>query len=104
MPRIINSTYITLDGAVENPHLWPSPQTGGSEIPYEIQSELLNGCDAVLMGRRTYESFAAVWPTRSGDNYSDRLASGWWHRFQITLWRPYWQGGIIHGFVVHQIH
>jgi hypothetical protein len=24
MRKIINSTYITLDGVVENPHLWPS--------------------------------------------------------------------------------
>ena len=25
------------------------------------------------MGRRTYEGFAPVWPTRSGDLYSDRM-------------------------------
>jgi dihydrofolate reductase len=25
------------------------------------------------MGRRTYDSFAAVWPTRAGDSFTDRL-------------------------------
>ncbi len=72
MRRIINSTYITLDGAVENPHLWPSAgdSRGQSDA---MQTELLESCDGVLMGRRTYDSFAAVWPTRRGDRFSDRI-------------------------------
>jgi len=49
--KIINSTYISLDGVIENPHLWPStdPDDGVGE---RIQTELLLACDAVLMGRR----------------------------------------------------
>lgn len=97
MRKIINSTYITLDGAVENPHLWPSPQTGGSKIPYEIQSELLNVCDAVLMGRRTYDSFAAVWPTRSGDSYSDRINSMRKYVVSSTLQNPSWDNSKVIG-------
>jgi dihydrofolate reductase len=73
MRRIVNSTYITLDGAVENPHVWPSLGKDGSEISFEIQNELLQACDGVLMGRKTYEAFALVWPTRSGDSYCDRI-------------------------------
>jgi dihydrofolate reductase len=72
MRRIINSTYVTIDGAVENPHHWPD--VGDSQGKgYAIQMELLDSCDTVLMGRRTYESFASVFPTRSGDAYSDRI-------------------------------
>jgi len=65
--KIINSTYVTLDGVVENPHLWPSLGVEGAEESFDIQAELLNHCDALLMGRRTYESFVSAWPTRSGD-------------------------------------
>jgi dihydrofolate reductase len=70
--KIINSTYITIDAAVEDPHLWPAAgdSRGRSDA---IQTELSEACDAVLMGRRTYESFAVVWPTRSGDRSSDRV-------------------------------
>jgi dihydrofolate reductase len=73
MRRIINSTYITLDGAIENPHLWPSLGAAAQAVSFDIQNELLQSCDALIMGRRTYESFAAVWPTRSGDAVSDRI-------------------------------
>jgi dihydrofolate reductase len=74
MRKIINSTYISLDGVVENPHHWPSSGDDAGEGD-ALQTELLFGCDAVLMGRRTYESFAPVWQSRSGDPYSDRINS-----------------------------
>jgi dihydrofolate reductase len=73
MRRIINSTYISLDGAIENPQDWPSGRHEDDGRGGQIQTELLLGGDAVLMGRRTYEGFAAVWPARSGDPYSDHI-------------------------------
>ncbi|HEU0184155.1 MAG TPA: dihydrofolate reductase family protein [Blastocatellia bacterium] len=73
MRKIVNSTFITLDGAIEDPHLWPSLGGDDSQESFDIHVELINQCDAVLMGRRTYESFASAWPTRSGDVYSDRI-------------------------------
>jgi dihydrofolate reductase len=74
MRRIINSTYITLDGVIANPHTWPSGRVS-DEAAVAIQTELIQSCDALLMGRRTYESFSAAWPGRSGDPISDRINS-----------------------------
>jgi len=73
MRRIVNSTFITLDGAVENPHLWPSLGSAAEAISLDIQTEQLQSSDALIMGRHTYESFAAVWPTRAGNAFADRL-------------------------------
>src|SRR3954462_3863442 len=73
MRRIVNSTYISLDGVVEQPHLWPTIERPSDERGGQIQTDLLLACDAVLMGRRTYEGFAPVWQTRSGDPLSDRI-------------------------------
>jgi len=72
MRRIINSTYVSADGVIESPHTWPSSGPRGDDGD-RIQDELLLSCDALLMGRRTYEGFAPVWPTRSGDPASDHI-------------------------------
>jgi dihydrofolate reductase len=90
MRKIINSTYITLDGVVENPHLWPTLGKTGTDISFEIQNRLLQACDALLMGRRTYESFAAVWPTRSGDSVSDRINAMKKYVASTTIHEPTW--------------
>lgn len=73
MSRIVNSTYITLDGAIENPQDWPSGRHQDDGRAQEVQLELLLGSEAVLMGRRTYEGFAPVWSAQSGDPFSDKL-------------------------------
>jgi len=90
MAKIINSTYITLDGVVEGPHLWPSLDRPGDARGGQIQTDLILSCDAVLMGRRTYDGFAPVWPTRSGDPYSDRINAMPKYVVSTTLKDPDW--------------
>lgn len=90
MRKIINSTYISLDGVVERLHeLQPSVGPRGDKGD-EIQTELLLGCDALIMGRRTYEGFAPVWPTRSGDPASDHINSMSKYVVSSTLTDPEW--------------
>lgn len=52
MRRIVNSTYVTLDGVIQSPQDWPS-MGGFSDDGNQVQTELLERCDAVLMGRHT---------------------------------------------------
>ena len=65
MRKIINSTYISLDGVIEGPHLWPSLGRPSDERAGQIQTDLALSCDAMLMGRHTYDGFAPIWPKRS---------------------------------------
>jgi dihydrofolate reductase len=90
MRRIINSTYITLDGVVEAPHLWPSLDRGSDPRADDVQGELLFGSDALLMGRHTYDGFAPVWSARSGDPFSDRFNSLPKYVVSTTLTDPEW--------------
>jgi dihydrofolate reductase len=86
--KIINSTYISLDGVIEAPHHWPPTETDPAAD--EIQTELLLSCDAVVMGRHTYDGFAPVWPTRSGDPLSDRINAMPKYVVSSTLKDPEW--------------
>lgn len=55
--------YVALDGVVEAPENWVIPDDemfGANETDYAA-------ADALLLGRRTYEVFAASWPQRSSD-------------------------------------
>jgi dihydrofolate reductase len=104
MRRIINSTYISLDGVVEQPHEWPTIERPSDERGQQIQTSLLMTCDAVLMGRRTYDGFAPVWQTRSGDPLSDRMNTIPKYVVSTTLRNPDWANTtVISGDVAGQI-
>jgi dihydrofolate reductase len=104
MANIINSTYITLDGVIEGPHLWPSLGRPGDGRGDRIQTELLLSCGALVMGRRTYEGFSPVWPTRSGDPASDHINAMPKYVVSTTLTDPEWNNTqVIDGDVVERI-
>ena len=60
MRKLINSTYLTLDGVIENP-VWTSPYFAAEAA--EVATELTTGTDAMIMGRATYDGFSQVWPS-----------------------------------------
>ena len=90
MRKIINSTYITVDGAVEGPHRWPSLGDAAKIESFGIQMDLLNACDVILMGRCTYETFSSAWPARSGDSMADRINAMRKRVVSTTLRNPPW--------------
>jgi dihydrofolate reductase len=90
MRKLTNSTYITLDGVIQDPQDWPS--LGSSDDRgLTIQTELLLSCELQIMGRRTYEGFASVWPGRSGDPYSDHINAMRKLLFSSRLTDPGWE-------------
>jgi dihydrofolate reductase len=103
MRKIINSTYITLDGVIENPQDWPTG-TVTDDLGGQVQSDLLHACDAVLMGRRTYDGFAPVWAGRSGDPYTYQINAMTKYVFSTTLRDPVWENTtVLEGDIVSQV-
>ena len=90
MRKIINSTYITLDGVIGDPQDWPDNGIEGDGTGLKVQTDLLFGCDALLMGARTYPAMAAAWMARSGDPFSDRMNSMAKYVVSSTLTDPEW--------------
>jgi dihydrofolate reductase len=72
MSNVIVSTYSTLDGRVDDLPEWTIPYNTDAAAAYHAR--LLAGADGLLLGRRTYEIFAAIWPPRAGElPYIDRI-------------------------------
>jgi dihydrofolate reductase len=71
MRKIVEYTLISLDGVFENPQSWGF-MNFRDEAYLQDGLGLLLACDAMLMGRHTYESSARIWPSRS-DPWAVRL-------------------------------
>ena len=89
MRKIINSTYVTLDGVIQDPQDWPALGSFSND-GNTIQTDLLLSCDAVLMGRHTYDSFVPVWAPRSGDPYTDHMNAITKYVVSTSLTEPEW--------------
>ncbi len=73
MRKLVESTFVTLDGVINSPEKWGAPYWNDEH--YKYAHDLLFSSDALLLGRKTYESFAEVWPSRTGDDVADRINS-----------------------------
>ena len=63
MRKIVAGLHVSLDGVTESPEKWTF-QFFNDEVGQEIGSQMAES-DAILLGRRTYEEFAAYWPDKS---------------------------------------
>ncbi|MBC6991033.1 dihydrofolate reductase family protein [Hymenobacter sp. BT491] len=72
MGKITVAMYLSLDGVMGNP-AWTAPYWNDSIAKF--QSDLMYGCDALLLGRVTYQGFAAAWPKMEGQPGADRMNS-----------------------------
>jgi dihydrofolate reductase len=83
--RIILSDFMSLDGVVQAPG-GPEEDTdggfthGGWSNPYfdaetmgPAIEEVMADTEALLFGRRTWQTMAAAWPGRAGDPFADRM-------------------------------
>jgi dihydrofolate reductase len=87
MRKIIESTLVSLDGVIENPHLWATRYFDSEAEEYAL--DLLLTSDAMLMGRRTYEFFAAAFPHQKGE-YGERVNGIRKYVFSCTLKEAGW--------------
>lgn len=65
MRKITVTEFITLDGVIEAPNEWSFPYW--NEGISKIKLDELMGASAQLLGRVTYDGFAAAWPKMEDD-------------------------------------
>lgn len=71
MRKIIESTFVSLDGSISDPQEWSPPYWDEEHGSYS--AKLIEGVDAMLLGRETYEGFAEAWMSRAGDPLADHF-------------------------------
>jgi dihydrofolate reductase len=79
MGKVIVSEFVSLDGVMEDPGGSEGTPHGGWTVPYwcdeigAFKGTELSDADALLLGRVTYDGFAAAWPSMGGDEFGDRM-------------------------------
>ncbi|WP_433216665.1 dihydrofolate reductase family protein [Microtetraspora malaysiensis] len=63
--KIVAGLFMSLDGVVEAPERWHFPYLN-DEMAAAVGA-MHAAADTLLLGRVTYESFAAVWPHQTGE-------------------------------------
>ena len=110
MGKIVISENVSLDGVIEDPAGDEGFTRGGwvgriaalPEVAKVALDEAL-GTEALLLGRRSYEWFAARWPSRSGE-LADRLNSLPKYVVSSTLEDPDWNNStVLKGDVVNEV-
>lgn len=69
MKKIIAGLFISLDGVVEAPDQWHFPYFN-DEMGAAVGTTL-GAADTILLGRKTYDSFAGAWPDREAEGGED---------------------------------
>ena len=91
--------FVTLDGVVEAPEKWVMPD----DVMFEEQTAEYSGSDALLLGRKTYDVFAASWPKRGSDvPNADWMNNTRKYVASTTLESPQWQNTTVLKGDVHE--
>jgi dihydrofolate reductase len=110
MGKIVVSDNVSLDGVVQDPAGDEGFRVGGWVGLIKDRPELTKlaldealGTEALLFGRRSYEWFAARWPSRSGE-LADRLNSLPKYVVSSTLENPEWNNStVLKGDVLNEV-
>jgi dihydrofolate reductase len=109
MAKIIVTEFVSLDGVMEDPGGaedfkyggWTFEIDRGEGDKFKLDETMES--DALLLGRRTYEGFAAAWPSREGE-FADKFNSMPKYVVSTTLESAEWNNShVLKGDVVEAV-
>jgi dihydrofolate reductase len=110
MGKLVVTEFVSVDGVFQDPGGSESYEHGGWTFEYDrgqegdrFKLDELVEADVQLLGRVTYEGFAAAWPSREGP-FAEKLNSDPKVVVSSTLTHPEWQNTtVLSGDVVEGI-
>lgn len=92
--RLVATEYLSLDGVFEEPGMWSHPFFDEEASRYKWDE--LQASDALLLGRKTYEGFAAAWPTMADTGeFGEKMNGITKYVVSSTLDRVGWTGSVL---------
>lgn len=110
MGKLVVTEFVSLDGVFEDPGGAEQYEHGGWTFEYDrgddgnaFKLDELMDAQVQLLGRVTYEGFAAAWPSREGP-FAEKLNNDPKVVVSTTLQNPTWQNTtVVSGNVVDEI-
>ena len=110
MGRIVVTEFVSLDGVMEDPGGAENFKHGGwsfeiarGEEGDKFKLDEAFASEALLLGRVTYEGFAAAWPSREGE-FADKFNSMPKYVVSSTLDEPGWNNStVLKGDVAEEV-
>jgi dihydrofolate reductase len=108
--RIVVTEFVSLDGVMEDPGGAEDFKHGGWTFEIErgdegdkFKLDEALGAAALLLGRVTYEGFAAAWPSREGE-FADKFNNMPKYVVSSTLGEPEWNNStVLKGDLVEEV-
>jgi dihydrofolate reductase len=102
--RLIATEYLSLDGVFHEPGQWSGPFFNDEAGQFKWAE--LQASDALLLGRKTYEGFAAAWPgmRKAAGEFGAKMNDMTKYVVSSTLTDANWSGSrLIRGNLRHEI-
>ena len=101
MRRIVNSTFVSLDGVINHMDRWHFDYIDDESEAFALSQ--FRESDALLLGRHTYDAYASAWPGRDGE-LADRINAMSKYLVSSTMQTAEWTNTtILHGDLVEEV-
>ena len=101
MAKVVVSQFMSLDGVVEDPGGSEGWDRGGWAFKFDrgpegnkFKLDEVMASDALLLGRVTFEGFAAAWPSRDGE-FADKFNGMAKYVVSTTMGEPDWNNSTV---------
>jgi dihydrofolate reductase len=102
MRKLVESTFVSLDGMVSGERFWAAQVQFRDDKHVAYASKLMESAEALVLGRVTYEGFAATWPSRTGE-MADQINSTPKYVASRTLTDLTWNAEVLPGDAVEEV-
>jgi dihydrofolate reductase len=102
MSKLVVTEFVSLDGVFEDPGGAEGFEHGGWSFQFnrgpegdKFKGDELMAAGAQLLGRVTYQGFAAAWPKMGGDPFGDKMNSMPKYVVSSTLEQAEWENSTV---------